>query len=423
MKPSSHITVVALVLFNLLRLPWIMQKNGTATVVNAFVETNGWQYRGRPRFRPVFASAVASEGNNHSKNPRHTLAILAMPSTAWDRMVNDAILTRAVAVTTGGSGTNASDQKPKANPKLSVVLRCEGRVPPTTAALRRYVGEVYAQLWDTVMESTESSDNGSSSSQSSPPSLTDGHLLDVVVYPQNLPNAAPESWLDIQPDLDCVCSHDALCGWTSTQATGRGRRYQQAEGQGGVKAHVAALNRERASRGLPAVSRSVAVTMPVLVGSTQSDKDGEADNLWTDQVVFLEDDDDVESNVQYQMHRQEDEMDDQDLANGSSKTKPSTRTNGASTNLLGGARQSTTQPLFFDHVTVGGTFDGLHFGHRKLLTLAVSSVTPLTGRLMVGVTVDAMLTHKAYRAYLPSLGERMQGVRDFLQRLAPGMMK
>jgi phosphopantetheine adenylyltransferase len=33
---------------------------------------------------------------------------------------------------------------------------------------------------------------------------------------------------------------------------------------------------------------------------------------------------------------------------------------------------------------VGGTFDGLHFGHRKLLTLAMSSVNPVTGRLLVG---------------------------------------
>ena len=75
----------------------------------------------------------------------------------------------------------------------------------------------------------------------------------------------------------------------------------------------------------------------------------------------------------------------------------------------------------YSSVCVGGTFDGMHYGHRKLLTLAVSSVQPVTGRLLIGVTRDEMLTHKAYADRIPSLDDRIAGVLDFVGNLAPGM--
>ena len=313
------------------------------------------------------SSSRLSAASTHDEDERkydHTLAILAMPSTSVDRIVNDAILVAAV----------------ESSSKLSVVLRCEGRDSPTIASLRRYVGEVYTQLWDCVMEQSED--------------LID---LDVVVYPQNLPNAAPESWIDIQPDLDCVCSHDALCGWVSEAATGRGTRFQDSRGIGGVEAHVAALNRERQSRGLNPVS-----ALPVqLSGPVLEDPSGT--------VVFMEDDDGAKSNLEFQIRRGDDTNDDYYADED--------------TNLLSGARASREHGQLYDYVTVGGTFDGLHFGHRKLLTLAVSSVTPVTGKLLVGVTTDAMLTRKKYADYIPDLEERMEEVRKFLHRLAPGMMK
>lgn len=320
-----------------------------------------------PCFRSLFASTTLSLSSNAIDGERgkyqHTLAILAMPSTSLDRVVNEVILDKAAA-STGN--------------KLSVVLRCEGREPPSVAALRRYVGEIYSQLWDCVMEQGDD--------------LID---LDVVVYPQNLPNAAPESWVDIQADLDCVCSHDALCGWISEKATGRGTKFQKSRGVGGLQAHVEALNRERKSRGLKPVD-ALPVTM-----------DGPLADGFCDTVVYMEDDDGIKSNIEYQMGRYTDSRDSVD----------------DEANFLSGARASREHEELFESVAVGGTFDGLHFGHRKLLTLAVSSVTPVTGRLTVGITVDAMLTKKAYPEYIPKLDERVEGVRKFLHRLAPGMMK
>lgn len=89
-----------------------------------------------------------------------------------------------------------------------------GDEAPSLARLRQYVGEVYSQLWDCVALQSE------------------GILPDVVVYPQNLPNTAPESWIDIQPDLEAVCSHDSLIGWFSEKAGGRGALYQSRQGMG-----------------------------------------------------------------------------------------------------------------------------------------------------------------------------------------------
>lgn len=293
------------------------------------------------------------------ENPtfQHVLAILAMPYTSLDRIANERILETVLPTTN----------------KLSIVLRCEGATP-SVASLRRYVGEIYSQLWDCVMD------------KQSP------DLPDVVVYPANLPNAAPESWLTIQSDLDCICSHDRYIGWTSA-GIGRGKSYQSKEGAGGLEEHVAAVNSERRDRNLQPVT-PFHVDLPML----EEDDDEE-------QVIFLDDDVAEDSNDGFcnsQKLRQalEDEEPQSDL-------------------FFGGAKIPSKQ--LFESVACGGTFDGLHFGHRKLLTLAVSSVS-FTGRLLVGVTSDDMLKHKEHAEHIPKLADRVQQVKDFLHRLAPGMM-
>jgi cytidyltransferase-like protein len=303
-----------------------------------------------------------------------------MPTTSTDKIANEAILDKAVQHTR----------------KLSVVLRCtDSKSSPSLARLRRYVGEVYSTLWDVAM------------------ATGDPDFCDVVVYPQNLPNSAPESWIDMSPDLDSVCSHDSICGWVSESAMGRGLQFQtkQGDGIGGLDSHVMAMNADREYRGLKPVKAVHVDPWPKGASAQWQRKNG---------VVFLDDEADEEESSM--------------TTTASTKTNNGERavqsTNGDveedgvddiddSCSLIGGVRIPTE--CLFEKVAVGGTFDGMHYGHRKLLTLAVSSVSPRSGKLMVGVTIDDMLRHKSYNEEIPSMEERMEGVRDFVYRLAPGM--
>ncbi|CAM9608292.1 unnamed protein product [Ectocarpus fasciculatus] len=73
----------------------------------------------------------------------------------------------------------------------------------------------------------------------------------------------------------------------------------------------------------------------------------------------------------------------------------------------------------FSSVACGGTFDRLHGGHKKLLTLAASMCEG--GTLTVGVTSDSMLKAKSNARMVSSLPERLAGVTDFLRTLNPQM--
>jgi cytidyltransferase-like protein len=333
----------------------------------------------RPATRPTMTRLYA-----HVDDYKHTLAILSMPSTSTDRIANEAILNTAVQHTR----------------KLSVVLRCDDdndKQPPSLAKLRQYVGEVYSTLWDVAMSATSSSNDDNPSAS---------EFCDVVVYPQNLPNAAPESWIHVAPDLDSVCSHDSICGWVSV-GKGRGQLYEesQGDGMGGLDAHVAAMNAERTWRNLPPVIALHVDPWP---------KGASAEWQHANDVVFLDDeitdDDDVELPK---------DITDNNIPGGDQDDSTNIVDDGDSCNLIGGARIPTE--CLFDEVAVGGTFDGMHYGHRKLLTLAVSSVNPATGKLLIGVTVDDMLQHKSYSEQIPTMKERMDGAREFVYRLAPGI--
>ena len=300
----------------------------------------------------------------------HTLAILSMPSTSTDKIANEAILNKAVQHTR----------------KLSVVLRARGDNHPSLARLRRYVGEVYSTLWDVAMASGTP------------------YFCDVVVYPQNLPNAAPEQWIHHAADLDSVCSHDSICGWVSSSAQGRGLQFQSMSGNGfgGLDAHVQALNADRAQRELPPVKAMHVDPWP-LGANAESQAENHIDWLDDEQyeeventsVSKEEEDDECETGDDYQFDPE------------------------GACDQLGGARIS--RDVLYEKVAVGGTFDGMHYGHRKLLTLAVSSVNPATGKLLIGVTVDDMLKHKSYASEIPPMKERMEIAKDFVYRLAPGI--
>ncbi len=324
---------------------------------------------------------------NSGDGPRkfqHTLAILSMPYTSTDKIANEAILDQAIQHTR----------------KLSVVLRCQNdddRNAPSLSRLRRYVGEVYSTLWDAVSLG-DRGDNG--------PMDDSSEFCDVVVYPQNLPNAAPESWIhDVAKDLDSVCSHDSICGWISSSAMGRGKQFQFSEGMGagGLDAHVRAINADRKHRKLSPV---------VAIHVDPWPKGASSEWQENNNVVFLDDDstNDEDAGGSY-----DDES--SSTKDGNSDENEDLDTSGMS--LMGGARIPTG--CLFQKVAVAGTFDGMHYGHRKLLTLAISSVSPTNGQLLVGVTVDEMLKHKSYSEDIPNLEERMKGARDFIYRLAPGI--
>ncbi|KAG1688550.1 hypothetical protein DVH05_003641 [Phytophthora capsici] len=69
-----------------------------------------------------------------------------------------------------------------------------------------------------------------------------------------------------------------------------------------------------------------------------------------------------------------------------------------------------------DLVILGGTFDHLHNGHRKLLTLAVSICK---NRMIVGVTADSMLKNKSHAELLEPLEKRKSAVRAYIASLNP----
>ena len=171
-----------------------------------------------------------------------------------------------------------------------------------------------------------------------------------------------------------------------------------------MREHVDAVNAERASRGMGIIEALHVENWP----------DG-ADIVGDPNIAFLEDDDarirggggrlsSLSSSLLKRRRQKEydvdDEEDDGPIGPGGKAIPPSS--------------------LYFS-VCVGGSFDGMHYGHRKLLTLAVSSVQPVTGRLLIGVTRDEMLAHKAYADRLPSFSERIAGVLDFVGNLAPGI--
>lgn len=335
------------------------------------------------------------------KKHKHTLAILTMPQSASARIANEAILETAISITTE---------------RLSVVLRTntggtdsltgEGYSNVSLTQLRRYAGEIYSMAWDAAVgldeKERDQQTNGDEDDALLAGPITQGKkLLDLIVYPQNMPNSPPEGWIDLRPDLSCICSHDSITGWISSNdfATGSGRKYASKEGQGlgGLRAHVDAVNAERKVKGL----------QPLVALHVDDWPDG-AEVTGDPNVVFLEDEDAFEKirgSSSSSNKISSSEMEEKSGLTGSS--------------IIGGTAIPATS--LYSSVCVGGTFDGMHYGHRKLLTLAISSVQPISGRLLIGVTRDEMLTHKAFADRIPPLEERMAGVLEFIGNLAPGM--
>lgn len=72
----------------------------------------------------------------------------------------------------------------------------------------------------------------------------------------------------------------------------------------------------------------------------------------------------------------------------------------------------------YEHVSVGGTFDRMHAGHRLLLA-AAAVVTK--GRLYVGISGDDLLVNKKHKELLQSYADRERAVLKFLAAVKPGL--
>jgi len=72
----------------------------------------------------------------------------------------------------------------------------------------------------------------------------------------------------------------------------------------------------------------------------------------------------------------------------------------------------------FPRVAVGGTFDRLHNGHKKLLTLAACVCQT---ELTIGITSTEMLANKKNAAQIEPLADRIEAVRAFLHSVFPNL--
>jgi len=72
----------------------------------------------------------------------------------------------------------------------------------------------------------------------------------------------------------------------------------------------------------------------------------------------------------------------------------------------------------YKKVALGGTFDRIHNGHRKLLTLAAGVCT---GTLVVGIMTDEMLKKKSNANMIQNFATRKQAVLSFLRLIKPGL--
>ncbi|KAG2192583.1 hypothetical protein INT47_006035 [Mucor saturninus] len=69
------------------------------------------------------------------------------------------------------------------------------------------------------------------------------------------------------------------------------------------------------------------------------------------------------------------------------------------------------EPLVFDRVAVGGTFDQLHAGHKILLTMTAILANE---SMVVGVTDDCMLLKKKHRDLIEPTAKRVELVKSYL---------
>jgi pantetheine-phosphate adenylyltransferase len=72
----------------------------------------------------------------------------------------------------------------------------------------------------------------------------------------------------------------------------------------------------------------------------------------------------------------------------------------------------------FSHVVLGGTFDRLHYGHKRLIQLAVSCIKNQPGSVLhVGLADGPLLQKKAFREFIQPFEIRQEGIETYIRRL------
>ncbi|XP_077213351.1 phosphopantetheine adenylyltransferase 1-like [Tasmannia lanceolata] len=72
----------------------------------------------------------------------------------------------------------------------------------------------------------------------------------------------------------------------------------------------------------------------------------------------------------------------------------------------------------YGSVVVGGTFDRLHEGHRRLLK---ASVELAKNRILVGVSSGPLLVNKELAHMIEPIEKRMKAVNDYIKSIDPGL--
>eukprot|EP00947_MAST-08B_sp_MAST-8B-sp1_P004487 g4487.t1 len=75
-------------------------------------------------------------------------------------------------------------------------------------------------------------------------------------------------------------------------------------------------------------------------------------------------------------------------------------------------------PATYRKVVLGGTFDHMHNGHKKLLFVSASVCSE---ELTIGITSDAMLSKKKGKELIEPIDKRKESVRDFLVTFKPSL--
>ncbi|XP_020112966.1 phosphopantetheine adenylyltransferase 1-like isoform X2 [Ananas comosus] len=76
-------------------------------------------------------------------------------------------------------------------------------------------------------------------------------------------------------------------------------------------------------------------------------------------------------------------------------------------------------PGSYGAVVLGGTFDRLHDGHRRLLK---ASAELARDRIVVGVCTGPMLTKKELPHLIEPVEKRMKAVEDYIKSIKPGLV-